>query len=122
MSLAKVKKTFGAVSSPRIEFDKSAVAQATSITTSVPVMTQAGVITTVSSTLAAGATTTFDVTNPYVRAESVVLVTLSGYTGAGVPIVSSGSPSGGSFSIHIRNIHDSAALDNTIKISYVILY
>jgi hypothetical protein len=100
---------------------KSSPTQITSITTGVAATERSGVITTVPSTLAADASAAFTVTNAKVTAESVVLVSISGYAGAadGSPIVRA-AVSAGSFVVTVTNA-GTEALDDPIKIAYLIV-
>lgn len=102
---------------------KGTVTQATSPTTGVTVNTNAGVISTFASTLAAGGTEVFSVANSKVDANSVILVNVVDYTGsAGVPIVQiDGGAGAGTFNIVVRNIHGTAALDGSLAISFLVV-
>lgn len=101
--------------------DDGAVTQATSITTGVTLNKQSGVITTVSSTLAAQGSATFTVTNSTVTASSVVLVSAN-YGGAGIAVASvNAAPGSGSFVVRIDNAHGTNALNGVIRIHFVVL-
>lgn len=104
---------------------KSNVTQATSITTGVTVNAHAGIITTVSSTLAAEATAEFTVTNSKVLAGSAVLVSIVDYSGTygtnGIPVVSVDSIAAGSFKIDLSNVHGTNALAGVVKISFLVV-
>lgn len=102
---------------------KGTVTQATNPTTGVTVNTNAGVINTFTSTLAAGGTQVFSVTNSKVNTESVLIVNIVDYTGtAGVPVVEiDGGAGAGTFNIVVRNIHATLALDGSLAISFLVV-
>src|SRR5882724_10538348 len=99
--------------------------QGTSISTGVTLNAQSGVITTVSSTLAAVTTTGFTVTNSAVGANSVVIVNLVNYSGTyatnGFPVVTVDTIAAGSFVIKISNVHAANALSGVLKIGFHVL-
>jgi ATP-dependent DNA ligase len=103
-------------------YDLANVTQATSITTGVTVNAHSGVITTVSSTLAANTETTFTVTNSKVTTDSKIFLQIQ-YANAstGVPTVHVSSISAGSFVIDLLNASTTAALNDVVKIHYMIL-
>lgn len=119
--MSRVTAKFGTVSTSNLDLLTSQVTQLTSITTPVSVLTQGGNITTVSATLAADATASFNVTNPAVSANTVVLANMSRYTGTGLPLVSVTNTTTGSFTLTVTNIHATVALNAPIKISTLIL-
>jgi hypothetical protein len=102
-------------------YDNGTVTQVTSITTAVTLNTFNGVITTVSSTLAANAKTAFNVTNANVTANSRILVSAQ-YAGAAAsfPVVSTGTIGAGFFSLTIANA-GGAALNNVVRIHFMII-
>ena len=98
------------------------VTQGTSITTGVTVNALNGVITTVSSTLAANARTSFTVTNPKVLAGSRILVSVEYDEAAtGIPVVGVADIAAGSFKVVLSNGAGSAALNNVVKVHYLII-
>jgi hypothetical protein len=98
------------------------VTQGTSITTGVTVNALNGVITTVSSTLAANARTSFTVTNPKVLAGSKILVSVEYDEAAtGIPVVGVADIAAGSFKVVLSNGAGSAALNNVVKVHYLII-
>lgn len=101
--------------------DGGTVTQATDITTGVTLSKESGQITTVSSTLAAGAEATFQVTNTLVTALDTVICNLASTSSAGTPIAVVTAVAAGSFDITIANLHASAALDNTMVINFAIV-
>ena len=105
-----------------IELKKGSVTQITSPTTAVTANASAGVITTVSETLAAGASVLFTVNDSFVLATSVVSLTLddSAIT-TGVAVVRLAGVTAGSFVIKVTNTHATQALNNVLKIHYVVL-
>lgn len=101
--------------------DGGTVTQITSITTGVTLNTHSGQITTVSSTLAAGAEATFTVTNSKVAATDIVIAHLASTSSAGTPVAVVSAVAAGSFNITIANLHASAALDNTMVINFGVI-
>jgi len=100
-------------------YNKGTVTQLTSITTGVTLNTPSGVITTVSSTIAAAGEATFTVNNSMVTASSVILLTAQ-YTGNGNAVVTLDSVAAGSFGVTIANT-GSAALNAVVKIHYMVI-
>ena len=101
-------------------YDTANVTQITSITTAVTVNAHNGTITTVSSTLAGAADTSFTVNNNKVTTASKILLTVDSTT-AGMPILVTNTIANGSFVIKIINASATTALNSTLKISYLIL-
>ena len=101
-------------------YDSANVTQITSITTAVTVNAHNGTITTVSSTLAGAANTSFTVNNNKVTTASKILLTVNSTT-AGMPILVTNTIANGSFVIKIINASAATALNSTLKISYLIL-
>lgn len=101
--------------------DRGTVTQATSITTGVTLNNRSGAITTVSTTLAAGAEAEFVVTNSTVGANDVVIANLAATTSAGTPAVVVSRVAAGSFTLQVQNLHATAALDNTLVINFVVI-
>jgi hypothetical protein len=98
------------------------VTQGTSITTGVTVNALNGIITTVSSTLAANAKTSFTVTNSKVLAGSKILVSVQyDEAAAGIPVVGVADIVAGSFKVVLSNGAGSAALNNVVKVHYAII-
>lgn len=116
----QVVKEFGRVSSDLSSATKTNVTQLTSITTGVTASGVAGVITTVSSTLAADATTNFTVTNTRCLSTSVVIVQVQEYGGAGAVVATADNVADGSFDIRLQSV-DTVALDAVIGIGYIVL-
>ena len=102
-------------------YDGGSVTQLTSITTPVTINSHNGVITTVSSTLAANSKTSFTVFNDTVTANSIVLLTVQ-YPGAaaGIPTLILGTVQAGSFGVTIGN-GGNAALNNVVRINFVVI-
>jgi hypothetical protein len=102
-------------------YDTDTVTQLTSITTPVTINAHNGVITTVSSTLAANGKTSFTVFNDKVTATSKVLLTVQ-YGGAatGIPTLILGIVQAGSFVVTIGN-GGNAALNQSVRIHFMIL-
>ena len=102
-------------------YDTGSVTQLTSITTAVTLNSYNGIITTVSSTLAANAKTSFTVLNDKVTANSKVLLTVQyGGAAAGIPSLILGTVQAGSFGVTIGN-GGNAALNNVVRIHFMIL-
>jgi hypothetical protein len=100
---------------------KGTVTQLVGITTGVTVNAPAGVITTVSSTLAAGSNATFIVTNSFVTATSVVQLTVDDSATAGLAKLNVQTVGAGVFSVNVTNIHSANAFNNTLDIHFVIV-
>lgn len=102
-------------------YNSSDGTQITSISNDVDVDGLNGIITTVSSTLAANAKTSFTVNNPNVKATSKVLVSLQyANTAAGIPVVGVSSVIDGKFGILLAN-GGNAALNAVVKIHYLVI-
>lgn len=98
------------------------VTQGTSITTGVTVNALNGIITTVSSTLATNAKTSFTVTNSNVLAGSKILVSVEyDEAASGIPMVGVADIVAGSFKIVLSNAAGIDALNNIVKIHYIII-
>lgn len=102
-------------------YNTANVTQGTSITTAVTVSALNGVITTVSSTLAANAKTFFTVNNTLVGTGSRILVSVEySNTAIGIPVACVTDIAAGSFRVVISN-GGSAALDQVVKVHYLII-
>jgi hypothetical protein len=99
-----------------------AVTQTGTITTGVTVNADAGLITTVSSTLAGVTAATFTVTDSRVEAGSVIVAKVNNYSGTyvtnGIPIVNINNVVAGAFDLTIVNVHASNALAGVLKIGF----
>lgn len=83
---------------------------------------QTGTVTSEALTTAAGANYTLTLTNARVTAASVVFASVANGTNTTVePIVTRVTPAAGSVVIIVRNVHASAALNGTIKISFAVI-
>ena len=107
-----------------LKLNKTAVTQTGTITSGVTVNASAGRITTVALTTAANvAEAPFTVTNSYVLADSVIIATGTGYSGATItndlPQVYIDDVVAGSFKVIVGN-GGSGTLDGTVTISFVI--
>lgn len=105
----------------KVVITKSNVTQLTAITTGVTVAGTAGVITTVSTTVAAGSNASFTVTAPDCLATSTVMLTVDDSATAGLAKVNVQTVADGSFVVNITNIHGANAFNNVIKIHYLIV-
>ncbi len=111
-----------AVGVDSVASDKGTITQATNITTGVTLNNLSGVITTVSSTLAADTEATFTVTNSKVTASSLVMATVQyPAASAGTPVVQVGAVSDGSFTVVLTNVNPSNALNAAVKIHFIVL-
>ncbi len=98
--------------------DKGVVTQITTIATAVELNTVNGIVTTVSSTLAADTSASFTVTNSKVFATSNVQLTPL-YSGTGVVHLEVVSTANGSFVVKITNI-GTAVLNNVVKVQFLV--
>lgn len=104
-----------------VQLDKGTVNQETAITTGVTINKPSGVITTVSSTLAAGSNASFTVTNSFCKSTSTILLTPDDSLTAGLAKLNVQTLTDGTFDINITNIHGANAFNNKVKIHYTIL-
>lgn len=82
----------------------------------------AGVITSEALTTAAGASYTLTLTNTTIAAADQVMASVAfGTSTTGSPVVTLVTPAAGSVVIVVQNVHASAALNGTIKISFLVL-
>ena len=102
-------------------YNTGTVTQQTNITTAVTLNTYSGIITTVSSTLAANAKTFFTVNNTNVTSTSIIIASVQyDETATSIPVVNISDISNNSFKIVILN-GGNAALNNTLKIHFLII-
>lgn len=103
-------------------YNTANVTQITSITTAVTANALNGVITTVSSTLAANAKTLFIVNNNLITPASRILVSVQyDDLSTGIPVVSVDKIIAGQFSLVLSNAAGADALNNVVKVHYIIL-
>jgi hypothetical protein len=103
-------------------YDTANVTQGTSITTAVTVEALNGIITTVSSTLAANARTSFTVNNALVTATSRILVSVQYDEAAtGIPVVGVSDIAAGSFKVVLSNGAGTDALNAVVKVHFLII-
>lgn len=122
MSGRTFSRTFNNLNASKLTLTKGSVTQITNITTPVTLNASAGYITTVSSTLAANGSATFTVNNTNARSDSCIVANVSNYSGTtGVPVITVDNPVNNAFSITVTNVSDSAALNGTIKISFIVV-
>ena len=106
----------------RIILDKGVVTQATNINTAVTINKSAGIITTVNSTLEPNGNASFIVNNYEVKADSVVLGNIVNYNGTqGAPFARIQNVTSGSFTVALRNVDDTNALNGSLKFAYTVL-
>lgn len=96
------------------------VTQITSITTGVTLNKVCGTVTTVSSTLGAGATATFSLTNSAITATDVVNASIKTYSGTGLPVAHVTQTGSGTCSLTLQNIGGSA-LNSTVAINFAVM-
>jgi hypothetical protein len=102
-------------------YKTSNITQGTSITTAVTVNALNGIVTTVSSTLAANAKAFFTVNNTDVTATSKILVSVQyDEAAAGIPVVGVSDIADGSFKIVLAN-GGNAALNAVVKIHFLVI-
>jgi len=103
-------------------YDTANVSQLTSITTAVTVDALNGSITTVASTLAANAKTSFTVNNSKVTGASRILVSVVYDEAAtGIPVLGVADIANGSFKVVISNGAGVAALNAALRVHFIIL-
>jgi hypothetical protein len=103
-------------------YDTANVSQLTSITTAVTVDALNGSITTVASTLAANAKTSFTVNNSKVTGASRILVSVVYDEAAtGIPVLGVSDIANGSFKVVISNGAGVAALNAALRVHFIIL-
>lgn len=104
---------------------KNITVQATNISTTVPLTTPAGRIITRAVNAAAGSFNFFTVTNPFIKTDSVILMSITDYTGDvglnGIPVILNYSTTVGQTLIYIANAHSTNALIGQLIISYLIV-
>lgn len=105
----------------KTELAKGTVTQETSITTGVTLNKPSGIITTVSTTVAAGSNASFTVTNNFCKSTSVIQLSVDDSATAGLAKLNVQTIDDGSFVVNITNIHGANAFNNIIKIHFVIL-
>lgn len=119
-TLNTINPTAGILEADKLVLTKAAVTQGTSKTTAVPITTFTGIITTVALSDAANASFSFDVTNADIAATNVVLVSVDQNGSTGFAVVAAASASG-KFTVKVKNVDASAALNAAIKIHYTVL-
>jgi hypothetical protein len=119
-TLNTINPTAGTLTSDKLVLTKAAVTQGTSKTTAVPITTFTGIITTVALSDAANASFSFDVTNAAIAATNVVLVSVDQNGSTGFAVVAAASATG-KFTVKVKNVDASAALNAAIKIHYTVL-
>ena len=107
-------------------YQSANVTQTGTITTGVTVDALNGIITTVSTTLGPDICTNFTVTNPNVVAGSKILLSveysdLTSPNNSGIPAVSVTNITAGSFRLNLSNASSLDALNNVVKIHYLII-
>jgi hypothetical protein len=103
-------------------YDTGTVTQLTSITTAVTLNTFNGVITSVSSTLAANAKTFFTVNNSNVTSTSRIIVSAEYDEAAtGIPVLGVSDIAAGTFKVVLSNGAGVAALNNVVKVHFMVI-
>ena len=115
-----VEKTDGAKSIGALAFGSHTTA--TGAAGAVTINAMSGVITTESLSTAAAAEGTYTITNSYVAAADIVLVSIGNGTNTtlGAAVVSV-TPGAGSFTVSYTNVHAASALNGTLKIFFVVI-
>ena len=98
---------------------RGTVTQATSITTAVTLNKRSGIVTTVSSTLAANAEAEFTVNNSFVESDSVIILT-GLYDGNSHVSLNVKSVADGSFIVVLAN-SGGVALNSTVGVQFLVL-
>ena len=102
-------------------YNTANITQGVNITTAVTVDANNGIITTVSSTLAANAKTFFTVNNSVVTTGSKILVSVQYDEAAtGIPVVGVSDITTGSFKVVLSN-GGNAALNNVVKVHFIVI-
>lgn len=124
----KIIQEFGTVNidtltTSTVAVGKANVTQLTSVTTGVTANAVSGIITTFTQTAGPGVSVTFAVTNNKVSSTSVILTSVSNYTGTtGTPIVQVDGGSGsGTFNVVVTNVHAADNLDGVVAISFLVV-
>jgi hypothetical protein len=116
---SKIRKNFGAIYSDSINVPKSTVQQTSSITAGVTINSPAGtIVTNTTGNVATSGSANITVTNSYVKADSVILDRISGYSGAGFPVSYVNNVTTGSFQVHIKNFHETNAVGGGFKYDF----
>lgn len=93
----------------------------TTVTLPTPINYNSGLITTVSATIAAGASATFNVGSALLYSSSRTVILSLQYGGAGTPYITWARTLPDTVAIKITNLHPSDALDNILRIHYIAL-
>lgn len=100
----------------------TAKATATSVAAAVTLNSPNGIITTENLTTASGGTYNLTVTNSFISANSYTGVDVFfGTNTTGNPAITTVTASAGQVIISVQNIHGAAALNGTLKFTYVVL-
>jgi hypothetical protein len=100
----------------------SGIKVATSVSGAATLNKSSGVITTAALSTAAGATFVLTLTNSKIAAADQVFSSVQfGTSTTGTPAITSIAPAAGSVVITVQNVAAAAALNGTLKISYMIL-
>ena len=124
---AKLAYHFGSVTTDSVTTDslhllgKGSVTQGTNITTGVELPNLVGRVRTVSSTLVTGGSASFSGSHVSINTDSIILSSVSAYSGPGHPSVRISSQSQGSCLFTLQNSHKDSALDGVVTIAYQIL-
>lgn len=80
-----------------------------------------GTVTSESLSTAAGATYTLTLTNKFIAATDIVIVSVLNNGSAGTPTICTVKPAAGSVVIIVQNIHSANALNGTLGLKYVVV-
>lgn len=120
-SITQTETALTAIQNSPAANDAGAVTQLSSITTGVTVNAPKGTITTVASTLAAGAAASFSVVNSFATATSVIGLSVdSSASTQGFVKLSQKTKAAGSFIITITNTHPTDDLNGLLKIDFTL--
>lgn len=108
------------VTTAQINLAAGAVTQITSIATPVTLPSSAGIITTVTATTGTSGSNAFTATHADITPSNVVLASIVGYTGTGMPTLRMNTGAG-SMTVTIQNTSVAAPLNAPLRISYLIL-
>ena len=97
------------------------VAQGGSITSGVTINTLTGVIDTAATDLAAGARTSFVVTNNTVLEGATVIASVGSYASAGLPQAVATKVTAGGFTVVLENRHASTGLNDVVPINFRVI-
>ncbi len=100
---------------------KATAAQASSVTTGVTLNSPSGFISTFSAgSIATSGSVSFTVSNSYAHPTSLILTSVNGYSGSGIPLPDVTSVTEGSFVVNVKNLDATNAISTAVKVGYTI--